>query len=276
MTTVRSRVAVITGAGREQGLGAAIARALGQRGCVVVLTDLGEPRPLMEQHRIGTTEDLERLRARLVDEGIDAHARALDVTDEAQVDATVEAIAGDFGGLDFLVNNAGIGYLIAPLAETPLAAWQAVIAVNLTGAFLCSRAAARVLIRQGRGGRIVNVASQAAKSGFPHMAAYVASKHGLVGLTRTTAIELGPYGITANAVCPNHVTTGLGAEQNRYFANYFGQTVPDYLDTMRRSIPLRREGYASDTAEAVAWLCSPAAAYITGEALNVSGGCEMH
>jgi meso-butanediol dehydrogenase/(S,S)-butanediol dehydrogenase/diacetyl reductase len=132
------------------------------------------------------------------------------------------------------------------------------------------------MVARGRGGRIINIASQAAKSGFPHMAAYVASKHGLVGLTRTSAIELGPHGITVNAICPNHVTTGLGARQNEYFAGYFGQTVAEYMTAMQRSTPMRRTGLPSDTANAVAYLCSDAAAYITGEALNVSGGVEMH
>jgi meso-butanediol dehydrogenase/(S,S)-butanediol dehydrogenase/diacetyl reductase len=133
------------------------------------------------------------------------------------------------------------------------------------------------MIRQGQGGRIVNVASQAAKSGHAHMAAYTASKHGMVGLTRSAAMELGPYAITVNAVCPNHVTTGLGSAQNEYFAKLRGfASVEDYLADMRRRIPLRRTGLPGDTAEAVAFLCSDAAAYVTGEAMNVSGGIEMH
>jgi meso-butanediol dehydrogenase/(S,S)-butanediol dehydrogenase/diacetyl reductase len=273
---LEGKVALVTGAGREGGLGVAIARELAAEGCRVVLTDLGTPRRLMEEAHVGTSETLERVTAQLRAGGLDAHCRALDVTDEGQVDAVIESCSRELGGLDILVNNAGIGYLIAPLPETTRAAWDAVLAVNLTGAFLCTRAAARVMIPQGRGGRVINVASQAAKSGFPHMAAYVASKHGLVGLTRTSAIELGPHGITVNAICPNHVTTGLGSVQNDYFSKYFGQTVPEYLAAMRKGIPMRREGLPEDTARAVAFLCSPAADYVTGEAMNVSGGCEMH
>jgi meso-butanediol dehydrogenase/(S,S)-butanediol dehydrogenase/diacetyl reductase len=230
----------------------------------------------MEAARIGTQPELDQSVKALRDSGAHAAGCALDVTDEQSVDAAFDACAREFGRLDILVNNAGIGYLISPLADTPKSSWDAVLGVNLTGAFLCSRAAARLMIRQGQGGRIVNIASQAAKSGFPHMAAYVASKHGMVGLTRSSAIELGPHRITVNAVCPNHVTTGLGAVQNEYFAGYFGQTVPEYLDAMRRAIPMRREGVPGDTAEAVAFLCSEGAFYITGEAMNVSGGCEMH
>jgi NAD(P)-dependent dehydrogenase (short-subunit alcohol dehydrogenase family) len=276
MGALTGKVALITGAGRRGGLGLAIAKRLAEDGCAVMLTDLAQPRALMEADRIGTQSELEAAVAELRAAGARAEGHSLDVTDEASVDAAFDACVRTLGGLDILVNNAGIGYLIHPLAETPKASWDAVLGVNLTGAFLCSRAAARIMIAQGRGGRIVNIASQAAKSGFPHMAAYVASKHGMVGLTRSSAIELGPHGITVNAVCPNHVTTGLGAVQNEYFAKYFGQTVPEYLAAMRRSIPMRREGLGSDTAEAVAFLCSERAFYVTGEAMNVSGGCEMH
>jgi meso-butanediol dehydrogenase/(S,S)-butanediol dehydrogenase/diacetyl reductase len=133
------------------------------------------------------------------------------------------------------------------------------------------------MIHQGEGGRVVNIASQAAKSGHAHMAAYTASKHGMVGLTRSAALELGPHGITVNAICPNHVTTGLGRVQNEYFAKLRGfATVDEYLRDMRGRIPLRRVGLAADTAEACAFLCSTAADYVTGEAMNVSGGIEMH
>jgi NAD(P)-dependent dehydrogenase (short-subunit alcohol dehydrogenase family) len=276
MTALAGKVALITGAGRRGGLGLAIAKRLAADGCAVMLTDLAQPRELMESNRIGTQGELDAAVAEVRALGVAAEGQALDVTDEAGVEVAFDACVRKLGRLDILVNNAGIGYLIHPLAETPKASWDAVLGVNLTGAFLCSRAAARIMIKQGKGGRIVNIASQAAKSGFPHMAAYVASKHGLVGLTRTSAIELGAHGITVNAICPNHVTTGLGAVQNEYFAKYFGQTVPEYLSAMRRSIPMRREGLATDTAEAVAFLCSDKAFYVTGEAMNVSGGCEMH
>ena len=124
---------------------------------------------------------------------------------------------------------------------------------------------------------MVNIASQAAKSGHTHMAAYTASKHGMIGLTRSAALELGPHGITVNAICPNHVTTGLGAVQNDYFAKLRGFAGPEeYLADMRQRIPLRRIGVTADTAKACVFLCSEAASYVTGEAMNVSGGVEMH
>ena len=160
--------------------------------------------------------------------------------------------------------------------DVTLDEWQLVMDVNLTGAFLCTQTAAERMIKQGDGGRIINIASQAAKSGFPHLAAYVASKHGLVGLTRSNAIEFGSHGITVNAVCPNHVTTGLGAKQNDYYAKLQGKTLEEFMAAMRERIPLGRPGLPEDTAAAVAWLASDDARYITGEALNVSGGEEMH
>jgi meso-butanediol dehydrogenase/(S,S)-butanediol dehydrogenase/diacetyl reductase len=130
--------------------------------------------------------------------------------------------------------------------------------------------------RAGSGGRIINIASQAAKSGFPHMAPYCAAKHGVIGLTRTAAIDYGSAGITVNAVCPNHVTTGLGSAQNAYFSAFKGMTESAYLEEMAARIPLRRIGLASDTAAVCAFLASDEASFITGEAINVSGGEEMH
>jgi meso-butanediol dehydrogenase/(S,S)-butanediol dehydrogenase/diacetyl reductase len=163
-----------------------------------------------------------------------------------------------------------------PLLEVTAAEWRAVIDVNLTGCFNGIQAAARRMIAAGRGGRIINIASQAAKSGFPYAAAYCASKHGLVGLTRSAATELGPHGITVNNVCPNHVTTGLGAWQNEYFSSRQGLTREEYLERMRARIPIGRLGLPEDTAGVVAFLCSAEAAYITAESLNVSGGEESH
>ena len=122
----------------------------------------------------------------------------------------------------------------------------------------------------------LRVASQAAKSGFAFAAAYTASKHGLVGLTRSAALEFGQHKITVNAICPNHVTTGLGSWQNEFMSKARGQTLEDYMAEMRKRIPLGRPGLTEDTANACAFLASAQASYITGEAMNVSGGEEYH
>ena len=273
----RGKVALCTGAGRRAGLGAAILQALAAEGATVLFTDLLESGGSLAAGHIGTTEEIEQLAADINEAGGTAACMSMDVRDEAQVAAVIAATVVRFGRLDFLINNAGVGFLIEPLIETSAERWRTVIDVNLTGAFLCTKHAAHHMIRQGQGGRIVNIASQAAKSGHSHMAAYTASKHGMIGLTRSAALELGPHGITVNALCPNHVTTGLGAVQNAYFAKLRGfASADDYLADMRQRIPLRRVGLTTDTAKACAFLCSDAASYVTGEAMNVSGGVEMH
>jgi meso-butanediol dehydrogenase/(S,S)-butanediol dehydrogenase/diacetyl reductase len=276
MQALAGKVALVTGAGRHQGLGKAICAQLAADGCRIALTDLGEPKPLMEAGHIGTRATMEEVAAELSRIGPDVMALPMDVTDEAQIEAAIGSVVARFGQLDILINNAGIGYLFSPIIETPASFWKAVMDVNLLGPFLCTKHASRQMIKQGKGGRIVNIASQAAKSGHPHLAAYIASKHGLVGLTRTSALELGRYGITVNAVCPNHVTTGLGAVQNEYYAKLRGVSVEQYLQDMTSGIPMGRVGLPEDTAKACAFLCSEAAQYITGEAMNVSGGAEMH
>jgi meso-butanediol dehydrogenase/(S,S)-butanediol dehydrogenase/diacetyl reductase len=275
------KTAVVTGSGRRKGLGEAIARRLAGDGAAVVISDIGGSRDAATPDAmIGATaemeaiaEDLRALRAL----GAAASTCVCDVRDFGQVQALAAHAVETHGSLDIWVNNAGIGYIMKPLLEVSSDDWRAVIDVNLTGAFFGLKAAAEVMIAQGRGGRIVNIASQAAKSGFPHAQAYTASKHGLVGLARSAAIELGPMGITVNNVCPNHVTTGLGAWQNEYFSKVVGAaSVEDYLASMAARIPLRRPGLAEDTANAVAFLCSDQAAYITAESMNVSGGEEPH
>ena len=276
MHRLDGKVALVTGAGRRGGLGEAICARLAQAGARIVVTDLVEPQGRIEGRHIGGQEGLDSVAGALRESGAEAIALPLDVRDEAEVERAVAEAVSRLGRLDILVNNAGVGFLISSVVDTDAERWRTVIDVNLTGAFLCTKHAARVMIRQGQGGRVVNIASQAAKSGHRHMAAYTASKHGMVGQTRSAAMELGPHGITVNAVCPNHVTTGLGAVQNEYFARLNGQTVDEYLAAMRDRIPMRRVGLPGDTAGAVAYLCSDEAAYVTGEAMNVSGGVEMH
>jgi NAD(P)-dependent dehydrogenase (short-subunit alcohol dehydrogenase family) len=274
---LKGKVALVTGAGRRKGLGEAIARRLAEEGCKVVVTDIGHAKgEEMPESAVGTQSEMESVAADIRAMGAESHAMTLDVLEEAQVRTVVAETVKRFGGIDILVNNAGIGYLMKPITELSAAEWDAVLGVNLRGAFLCTKYAVEHMIKHGRGGRIVNIASQAAKSGFPFAAAYCASKHGLVGLTRVAAIEFGKHGITANAICPNHVTTGLGAWQNEYFSEALGLTMEQYMNAMKSRIPVGRPGLPTDTAAACAWLCSDQAVYVNGEAMNVSGGEEYH
>ncbi len=271
------KVAVITGSGRRKGLGEAIARRLAADGAAVVLSDIGRAvDAATPADMIGAQDEMEAIAADLRASGTSVSTMACDVRQWDQVAALARHAVEVHGSLDIWVNNAGIGYIMKPLLDVSPQDWAAVIDVNLTGAFFGLKAAAEVMIAQGRGGRIVNIASQAAKSGFPCAQAYTASKHGLVGLARSAAIELGEHAITVNNVCPNHVTTGLGAWQNAYFAERAGKTIEAYLADMAARIPLGRPGLPEDTANAVAFLCSPSAGYITAESMNVSGGEEPH
>lgn len=279
---IAGKVAVVTGAGRRKGLGEAIARKLASDGARIVLHDLGRAAgDMAPAHGIGGDEEMHAVAEDIRAMGAEVTTFAADMRVEDEVAALVAHAVATFGRLDILVNNAGVGYLFGPLVEATQDRWDTVLNVNLRGAFFAMKHAAKQMlsqdIEQGWGrGRIVSIASRAAKSGSALTSSYVASKHGLVGLTRSAAMELGPEQITVNAVCPNHVTTGLGEWQNEYMAGMRGQSVEEYLAAMRARIPLGRVGEVDDTANACAFLCSGQARYITGEAMNVSGGEEMH
>ena len=204
------KTAVITGSGREKGLGQAIAIKLASEGANIVISDIGRSRDkTTEDKHIGSTDAMETIANDLRKHGVDVTTCVADVRVQADMQALAEHAITEHGTLDIWVNNAGIGYIMSPILEVTEDDWRAVIDVNLTGCFWGLQAAANVMLEQKTGGRIINIASQAAKSGFPFAQAYCASKHGLVGLARSASIELGPEKITVNNVCPNHVTTCL-------------------------------------------------------------------
>jgi NAD(P)-dependent dehydrogenase (short-subunit alcohol dehydrogenase family) len=277
MYQLQNKTAIITGSGRHSGIGEAIALRLAAEGCNIVISDIGAAKGTeFAAEHIGATAEMEDIAAACRQLGATVITVPCDVRSEADCSNMVQQAVGAFGRLDILVNNAGVGYIMEPFTEFKESSWNAVLDVNLKGAFLCSKHAAVQMIQQGTGGSIVNIASQAAKSGFPFAAAYTASKHGLVGLTRSNAVELGRYNIRVNAVCPNHITTGLGHWQNQFFSEKLGMDYNTYLKAIVDKNPLGRTGLTGDIAKAVAFLCSNEAAYITGEAMNVSGGEEYH
>jgi len=278
MYDLDEKVAVVTGSGRHKGIGKGIAKRMGEEGCRVVIADLGEEKGerFSEEH-IGTTDEMEEV-ADEIRSDTDAEVLTVpcDVREEEDMERLVERTVEEWGHLDVFVNNAGVGYIMKQLTELSFEDWNAVLDVNLRGPFLGTKHAGRQMIDQGGGGRIINIASQAAKSAVPLAGAYVSSKHGLVGLTRTAALELGEHDITVNAVCPNHITTGLGHWQNEFFSDKMGQSYEDYLQDIRDRVPLGRVGQVEDVARICAYLASDQAEYVTGEAINVSGGEEMH
>jgi 3-oxoacyl-[acyl-carrier protein] reductase len=245
--TGEQRVAVVTGA--ASGIGLGIIERLAGDGFVAVIT--------------GVNESLGRAAAaRLAEAGARAEFRRMDVTSEADVDSVVEAIAAEIGTVDVFVNNAGIT-AHAPLEDFALDDWRRVLDVNLDGVFLGLRAAGRVMLRQGTGS-IVNIASVAWERGAPGRAPYVVSKAGVVGLTRVAAVEWSSRGVRVNAVAPGYIDTPL-------LRRAYEQGAVDEQHVLAR-IPAGRVAQVGEIAAVVAFLCSPAAAYITGQVITVDGG----
>jgi NAD(P)-dependent dehydrogenase (short-subunit alcohol dehydrogenase family) len=271
-------VAIVTGAGREGGIGRAIAATLLDRGYRVVVSDLVRPMGSHPDYEGAGAADLTDTAEALADRG-EVEGVGCDVRDEQQVEALFDAALERFGRLDALINNAGVAIGLQHVVDLSLDDWQVNLDVMATGVFLCSRAAARRLVAQGEGGRIVTVASQAGKLGTAWLSAYSAAKFAAIGFTQSLAHELGEHGITVNAVCPGTVDTPMLRVQGGIFDTYTaatGLSLEQYRRRLMRSIPLRRFETPQDVANAVAFLLSPEASYITGEALNVTGGQTMH
>ncbi len=244
----QGRTAVI--AGGATGIGAAIVRALSAAAINTVIDYVGDPTPARA------------LVAELASRGGKAIACEANVSLAADADKLVAAAVSQFGSLDILVNNAGIEARY-PFVDTPDEVWQREIAVNLSGPFYCSRSAAKQMIAQARGGRIVNISSIHEDVAAPTNAPYCASKGGVRMLARTIAVELAPHGITVNNVAPGAIDTPMDAA-----------TIADKkLDTeLLDEIPLHRWGTPEEVAGLVLWLCSDAASYITGTTVVIDGG----
>jgi NAD(P)-dependent dehydrogenase (short-subunit alcohol dehydrogenase family) len=249
---LEGRTAVVTGAGR--GIGAAIAQALAAEGAGVAL--LGRNRSTLEAQ------------AKQLPAG--AEIIVTDVSDAGSVHAAFDRIRERFARIDILVNNAGQAQS-APLARTDLALWERMLAVNLTGAFLCTREVYPAMAKQDYA-RIINIASTAGLTGYPYVAAYCAAKHGLVGLTRALAREAARTRVTVNAVCPGYTETDIVREAIATISAKTGKPEAEARAALVSSNPQGRLVQPAEVAGAVLWLCRPDSASITGQAIVVAGG----
>lgn len=250
MASFEDTTAVVTGAG--SGIGRTTAVEFADRGADVVVADVD-------------VEGGEGTVSRIEDAGGDAVFVETDVTDPDEAEAMVDSAVEEYGRLDYAFNNAGIGGEQAEVAEYPPEQWRAVIDVNLVGVFNCMRAEIRRMTRQDAGGAVVNNASVLGKVGFETSSGYVAAKHGVLGLTKTAALENAEAGVRVNAVCPGFIETPL-LEAGGI------TTDPEIRADIEGRHAMNRLGTPEEVAGAVLWLCSDEASFVTGESLDIEGG----
>ena len=257
MASLSGQHAVVTGGGR--GIGAAVAEALAQHDARVTLMGRARDVLLSQAAKLRSTAGVQAIE--------------VDVTEPASVARAFAAAAADFGPAAILINNAGQA-ASAPFEKTDMVLWQRLMAVNLTGTFLCSQAVLPGMLKAGYG-RIVNIASIAGLAGAPYVTAYCASKHGVIGLTRSLALELARKNITVNAVCPGYVDTDMVRAAVSNIAAKTGRSTDEARAELVRRNPQGRILQPQEVANAVLWLCLPGSEAITGQAISVSGGEVM-
>ena len=265
-------VALVTGAARRRGIGRATALRLARDGNDIACLDIARPYEEFPDYGLASADELDEVVAEIEALGRRAIAVRADVSSWDDVEAAVAEASDALGVIDRVANvagGAGFGMGAGPLLQIGEREWDQVIDVNLKGTWMVSRACATRMVAAGVGGRIVNVSSQAGKRGFPMLGAYCAAKAGVILLTQVLAAELGPAGITVNAVCPGTVDTRLLNPGEGDLAAMVGD------EWIAREIPVGRLQTGEDVANAISFLMSDDGSYITGEALNVSGGQTM-
>lgn len=249
------RVVLVTGG--ASGIGAGVVDAFIAEGSIVVSADLSYTSPLTQTNRLGVW------------------VAGLDVTDEAAVESLVAEIGRRVGVVETVVLAAGISTMGFAI-DTTAADWQLNSDVNAKGSFFVAKHVARALVEADRAGRVIFIASQAGKNGYRGMAAYVASKHAVLGLTKTMAVELAPRGITVNAICPGIIETPMKHRERIEGGALRGLTADQVAAEDRSQVPLGRTGQPSDVAGVALFLASDLASYMTGQGINVTGGMTMH
>jgi meso-butanediol dehydrogenase/(S,S)-butanediol dehydrogenase/diacetyl reductase len=271
---LKDRVAIVTGAGRKGGIGAAVARRLASDGVHIVVGDICAPPTDLPHAGSGQWEELVAIAGEVEALGVRSLPVRVDVTDAESIQAMVAQAKAIFGRLDILVNNAGAAIGPAPVVQMADEAWRRTLEINATGTFLCSKHALPLMIEGERGGRIVNMSSLAAERPRPFVSAYAASKAAVLALTRSLAQEVAEFGITVNSVLPGDVDTALKQWALELEALVTGQTYVEVLAKAVDKIPLGRLATPEDVAQLVAFLASDEAAFVTGQAYNLTGGRE--
>ncbi len=255
---LKDRIAIVTGAGH--GIGRGIALRLAHEGCKLMVSDID-------------LDSAKKTAGEIEEAGREVIFARTDVSDSFQVEEMVKKTNEKFGRIDILVNNAGI-ITVGHITKLTEEEWDRCIAINLRGAFLCSKAAAPIMIEQ-KSGHIINMSSKSGKQGGLWLSAYCASKFGIIGLTQSLALDLAEYGITVNAICPGIIFTQQWEKLMVEYARKLNIPESEVKSHYVKKIPLGRDGTAEDVANVVVFLASDEAGYMTGQAVNVSGGQEM-
>jgi NAD(P)-dependent dehydrogenase (short-subunit alcohol dehydrogenase family) len=271
MKKLDGKVALITGAGRRKGIGAACAYRLAEEGAAVIIADIKGPFEEFPNYKVGAGDELAKVAAGIRELGVKVLPLFADISSEESVQLLVAEAKKELGRVDILVNNAGASPGPAPLSQFTLAAWEKTLAINLTGTFLCCREVVPLMIENG-GGKIVNISSRAARRGALWMHAYSAAKAGILGLTKSMALELAPFNICVNALLPGDIESDFKQWGLEVEARVRGTTVETLKGAIVRATPLGRLGSPEEVAAAVAFFASPDSDYLTGEIMNISGG----
>ena len=272
---LKGKTALITGSGKKTGMGYGIAEKLAAHGTNVIISDLGKKTGEQDPVKIGSIDEMETIAGELGKKyGVKVIAVPMDVVDNASISAAVDAIKKSFDHVDILCNNAGASFGVPNAVHTyDEAAWMKTIDVNLHGVFRVSRSI--VPLMTGNGGSIINTASRAGKVPPVFNGAYAVAKAGVIMLTKVMARELAGAGIRVNAICPGQISTDLEKWRFELEAGFYGSTVEEREQEMCKTIPLGRIGTIEEVANLVAFLASDASSYMTGQAINITGGQLM-
>jgi NAD(P)-dependent dehydrogenase (short-subunit alcohol dehydrogenase family) len=255
---IHHRVVVITGG--ANGLGLAISKRFAQEGFRVGVLDIDIAAAEREARSLG-------------DKGLHTLAAFLDVSNLETIEQAFDRCAEKFSRLDVLICSAGVSS-VEPFLDVTPAEWDRTFAVNARGLFFCNQKAAKLMQRTG-GGRIINITSPASYMGLPFYAAYAASKAAVDSISRSAAIALAPYNIRVNSLAPGRMDTRMQELSERAWARHLGMEYEEFVESRTHSLPLKRRATPEEIAEAVLFLASPAADYMTGSRLNISGGLEL-